>query len=191
MVAATRALLAEGVVSPTVELAADRALVSRTTAYRYFPNQHALLLAAFPELDAPSLLGEDPPSGALERLENVCRYVARQVVEHEPELRAMLRMSLEQGQGSKEAIPLRGGRVLRWVEDALAPVRGRFSTAELRRLALAIRATVGIEAFVWLTDVGRVSATQASSLMCSSAQAILRCALLDAGIDDEGRKLRQ
>jgi AcrR family transcriptional regulator len=190
MVEATRALLAEGVVSPTVELVADRALVSRTTAYRYFPNQHALLLATFPELDDPSLLGEDPPSGALERLEIVCRSVARQVVEHEPELRAMLRMSLELGPGSKDAIPLRGGRVIRWVGDALAPIAHRFSTSELRRLVLAIRASVGIEPLVWLTDVGGLSATQASSLMCSSAQAILRCALIDAGIDDEGRRIR-
>ena len=41
MVAATRELLAEGV-APTVEQAAERAAVSRTTAYRYFPNQRAL-----------------------------------------------------------------------------------------------------------------------------------------------------
>ena len=46
---AARALLAEGV-SPTVEQAADRAAISRTTAYRYFANQRALLTAVFPEI---------------------------------------------------------------------------------------------------------------------------------------------
>jgi AcrR family transcriptional regulator len=40
MVSATRELLAEGS-APTVEQAAQRAAVSRTTAYRYFPNQRA------------------------------------------------------------------------------------------------------------------------------------------------------
>jgi len=45
MLAATRELLAEGV-TPTVEQAAERAAISRTTAYRYFPNQRALLIAS-------------------------------------------------------------------------------------------------------------------------------------------------
>lgn len=189
MIAATRTLLAEGVANPTVEQAADRALVSRTTAYRYFPNQHALLLGAFPELDAPSLLGSDAPPGALERLDLVAKHIIGQIVDHEAEVRAMLRLSLERGAGSKAALPLRQGRAIGWVEDALAPLRTRLSKSDLRRLALAIRATVGIEALVWLTDVGGLSRTQASTLMRSSARAILRCALIDAGLDDTGEPL--
>src|SRR4030095_9674508 len=82
MIAATRTLLAEGVANPTVEQVADRALVSRTTAHRYFPNQHALLPAACPELDAPSLLGSDAPRGALERLDLVAKTIIGQIVEH-------------------------------------------------------------------------------------------------------------
>src|SRR5215212_5318440 len=57
---ATRALLAEGV-SPTVEQAADRAAISRTTAYRYFANQRALLTAVYPEIAERSLLDTDAP----------------------------------------------------------------------------------------------------------------------------------
>ena len=38
LVAAARLLLARGV-TPTVEQAAEAAVISRTTAYRYFPNQ--------------------------------------------------------------------------------------------------------------------------------------------------------
>ena len=52
MVDATRELLAEGM-APTVEQAAERAAVSRTTAYRYFPNQRALLIASYPQLTSP------------------------------------------------------------------------------------------------------------------------------------------
>src|SRR4030095_7479078 len=73
MIAATRTLLAEGAPNTTVEQRPDRALVSRTTDYPFFPNQHALLLAAFPELDAPSLLGSDAPRGALQRLDLVAK----------------------------------------------------------------------------------------------------------------------
>ncbi|HEX2086752.1 MAG TPA: helix-turn-helix domain-containing protein [Solirubrobacteraceae bacterium] len=173
MVAAARELLAEGT-SPTVEQAADRAGVSRTTAYRYFANQRALLLAAYPELDRPSMLGPDAPEDVGRRLEIVTERIGAQLLDHEPELRAMLRLSLEPGASD---LPLRQGRAIVWIEDALAPLRGRLSRTELRRLVLAIRATLGIEALVWLTDVGGLSRPEAVELMRGSARTLLRDAL--------------
>src|SRR5579875_2917133 len=83
LVTAARQLLAEGII-PTVEQAADRAEVSRTTAYRYFPNQRALLVATYPEIEASSQLGDEPPSDPLERLELATEAITRQVLEHEP-----------------------------------------------------------------------------------------------------------
>ncbi len=166
MVAATRELLAEGV-TPTVEQAAERAAISRTTAYRYFPNQRALLIASYPELDAPSLLDVDAPADPGARLELVTESIARQLLEHEPELRAMLRLSLELPPPDQDALPLRKGGSIGWIEDALAPLSGRLPAAELRRLVLAIRATLGIEALVWLTDIGGLSRDEAADLMRS------------------------
>jgi AcrR family transcriptional regulator len=183
MLAATRALLAEGVMNPTVEQVAGRAEVSRTTAYRYFANQQALLIAIYPNLDAPSLLGDAPPEDVLERVDLVTENVAQQLIDHEPELRTMLRLSLERRAGKPEALPFRQGRAIRWFEDALSPLRATMSSNEIRRLALGLRATMGIEAFVWLTDIGGVSRAQATTIMRSSVRAILRCALIDAGID--------
>ena len=60
LVAAARDLVGEGL-TPTVEDAAARADVSRTTAYRYFPNQTALLVAAHPEVATTSLLDDPAP----------------------------------------------------------------------------------------------------------------------------------
>jgi hypothetical protein len=68
------------------------------------------------------------------------------------------------------------------MEDALAPLRPRLSVVEIRRIAIAIRATMGIESLVWLTDVARVPQKEALATMRRSARAILRCALADAGI---------
>jgi AcrR family transcriptional regulator len=181
MVAATRELLAQGV-TPTVEQAAERAGISRTTAYRYFPNQRALLIASYPELDAPSLLDAQAPDDAIGRLELVTESIARQVVEHEAELRTMLRLSLETPPPDPHTLPLRRGRSIGWIENGLAPLRDHIPEAELRRLALAIRATLGIEAFVWLTDIGGLPREDAADLMRSSARAILRSALADAGV---------
>jgi hypothetical protein len=128
----------------------------------------------------PSLLDADAPADAGARLELVTESIARQVLEHEPELRAMLRLSLELPPPDKDALPLRQGRVIGWVDDALAPLKGRLPAAELRRLALAIRATLGIEALVWLTDVAGLSRDEAADLMRSSAHTLLRSALAEA-----------
>ena len=170
---ATRALLAEGV-SPTVEQAADRAAISRTTAYRYFTNQRALLTAVYPEIVERSLLDDDAPTDPGERLELVLERFTRHTLEHEPELRAQLRLSLEPRLIEPDQLPFRKGRAIGWIEDALAPLRERMSAPELRRLVLAIRATTGIEALVWLTDIAGLPREEATALMRASARALLR-----------------
>src|SRR4051794_4662730 len=174
MVAATRAFLAEGV-TPTVEQAAEGAGVSRTTAYRYFPNQRSLLVAGHPELGADSLLPDDAPDGPEERLDIVTRRMGAQLLADESALRAMLRLSLTPGAGAE--LPLRSGRAIGWIEDALAPLRGELTNDGLHRLVLAIRATMGIEAHVWLTDVGGLARDEAVELMRSSAHTLLRAEL--------------
>lgn len=178
LVKAARMLLADGV-TPTVEQAAEQADIARTTAYRYFPNQRVLLLATYPDLDASSLLGDDPPSDVAARLEMVTEALTRQIVDHEPELRASLRVSLEAGGVKGEPLPLRQGRGIRWIGDALAPLRGHMPQPELRRLVLATRAAIGIEALVWLTDIGKLSRAEAVESMRWSARALLRTALED------------
>lgn len=183
MLTATRDLIAAGV-TPTVEQAAERAAISRTTAYRYFPNQRALLLASYPELDAPSLLDDEAPADPAARLELVTQSIARQIVEHEAELRTMLRLSLESPAPGPQTLPLRQGRVIGWIEDALSPLRTRIPEPELRRLALAIRATLGIEPLVWLTDIGGLSRAEAADLMRSSARTLLQAALTQAATSD-------
>jgi len=178
MLTAARELLAQGV-TPTVEQAAERAAISRTTAYRYFPNQRVLLIAGYPQLDVASLLDDEAPADPAARLEVVTERFAQQILEHEPELRAMLRLSLESPPRRQGALPLRQGRAIGWIEDALEPLRERMAKPQFRRLVLAIRATLGIEALVWLTDIGGLSREQAVDLMRSSAHTLLRSALAD------------
>jgi AcrR family transcriptional regulator len=178
LIEATRQLLGEGL-TPTVEQAAQRAEVARTTAYRYFANQNELLIATYPELDEPSLLGVDPPSDPSARLKIVTERLTQQVVDHEPELRATLRLALGPDAPKNDEMPLRQGRGIYWIEDALTPLRGHLSETEIHRLVLAIRATIGIEALVWLTDVGGLTRSEAVTTMRWSAQALLRSALKD------------
>ena len=176
LIAAARQLLAEGV-TPTVEAAAAEAAIGRTTAYRYFPNSRALLAATFPELEMDSLIGADPPEDPLARLEIVAETMTRGIVEHEPEYRAQLRLALEGEAASGENLPLRRGRRIKWIEDALSPLEGRMPEGELRRLVYGIGATLGIEAFVWLTDMAGLSREEAAEVMRSNARELLRSGL--------------
>jgi AcrR family transcriptional regulator len=175
LVAAARGLMGTGE-TPTVEQAAGAASISRATAYRYFPNQHALLIAAFPALTEDSLLGPDPPADAAERLEIVVEAITRQCVEHETALRAMLRSSLEPGRPRRDDQPFRRGRRITWIGEALAPLAGGMDATELERLVVAIAASVGIDSLVWLTDIAGQSRAEAVATMRWSARALLRAA---------------
>jgi AcrR family transcriptional regulator len=185
LVAAARELVAHGD-TPTVEAAAEAASISRTTAYRYFPNQHALLAAAHPETVATSMLPDDPPTDVETRLDLVVGAFTRMILENEKQQRTMLRLALEAGPAERSQLPLRQGRGIRWIEEALDPLRDEFSDPERHRLALAVRSAIGIEALVWLTDIGRLSRDAATDLMRWSARALLRSALAEkrAGATD-------
>jgi AcrR family transcriptional regulator len=177
LIDAARKLVADGL-SPSVEEAAAAAGISRTTAYRYFTSQAALLAAAHPEIERTSLLPERAPDDPAARLEIVIQELTRILLRSEPQQRTMLRLSLEGGAERKDLV-LRKGRAVGWIEEALAPLRGRLSPKELRRLALAIRSAVGIEPMVWLTDVAGLPRKEAVSVMRWSASALLRAALAE------------
>jgi AcrR family transcriptional regulator len=176
LVAAARDLIAAGGSPPTVEEAAAAASISRTTAYRYFPSQRALLIAAHPEVDMVSLLppgvGDDPE----ERLMIAVRVFNKLIIDTEHQQRTMLRLSLD-GDSPARGLPLRQGRAVGWFADALAVLEPDLSKAGVRRLAVAIRSVVGIETLVWLTDVAGLSRKRANELMEWSARALLRQAL--------------
>lgn len=176
LVAAARELVAAGV-TPTIEQAATNSSVSRTTAYRYFPNQRSLLMAAHPETATGSLLPPEPPADPADRLDVVIAAFTQLIVETEPQQRTMLRLSLESDVVERASLPLRQGRAVAWIKEALAPLRDRLSDQELHLLVLAIRSAVGIEALAWLTDVARLSRKEAVDLMRWSAQALLHSAL--------------
>jgi AcrR family transcriptional regulator len=175
LIASAQKLVGEGK-SPTVEDAAEAAGISRTTAYRYFRNQAELLAAAHPEIAKTSLLPSKPPASVEERLDLVVREVVRIVIEHESQQRTMLRLSLDPAT-PRESLFLRRGRVIGWLEDALAPLRSSLSPPALKRLVLSIRTAIGIEAFVWLVDVAGLSKEEAAKTMRWTAKTLLRGAL--------------
>ena len=174
--AAARQLVVAGR-TPTVEEAAAAAGMSRPTAYRYFPNQRSLLAAAHPETATDSLLPADAPPTVQERLDVVLTEFLRIVVDTESQQRTMLRLSLERTDAERADLPLRQGRAIAWIEEALEPSGEWLSGDDRHRLAVAIRSAVGIEALVWLTDVAGLDREHATRTMRWSAQALLAAAL--------------
>ena len=99
------------------------------------------------------MLPDDPPVDPAERLRIVVREITDMTRATEPALRTMLRLSLEGDEASRRDLPLRKGRRLAWVAEALAPLAETMTPQDLDALVLEIAATCGIEVHIWLTDV--------------------------------------
>ena len=179
LLAAARELIAGGG-NPTVEDAAAVASVSRTTAYRYFGDQRSLLVAAHPEIGATTLLPDNAPTDPAERLEAVVRAFIAIILDTEAQQRTMLRLSLEPHGPDSMALPLRQGRAIGWITEALEPLLDELGAERIHGLALAIRSAIGIEALVWLTDVAGLSSQEAAESMAWSARAMLQAARLES-----------
>ncbi|CAN5735009.1 TetR/AcrR family transcriptional regulator [soil metagenome] len=179
LVAAARELIASGD-RPTVASAAAAASVSRANAYRYFPDERALLIAAHPEIAATTMLPADPPTDTGERLDAVVCNFSEMILDTESQQRTMLHLSLEPNPAKRTALPLRQGRAIPWITEALDGLDDVLSRDQLEQLVRSIRATIGIEAIVWLTDIAGLTRSDAVALTRWSAQALLRHAIADA-----------
>ena len=187
LINAARELVARGA-TPTVEEAAAAASISRATAYRYFPSQRALLAAAHPETAAPSMLPRNPPEDPEQRVALVVDAFTKLIANTEPQQRTMLRLSLDADDHERRSFPLRQGRAIGWLTEALEPARERLGEEGMHRTALAIRSATGIEALLWLTDIAGLSRREAVKLMRWTGMAICRTALAEA---DEAHRRRQ
>jgi AcrR family transcriptional regulator len=174
LVDAARELVTDGV-APTVEQAAAAAGISRTTAYRYFPNQRSLLSAAHPETALVSMLPADAPDDVEHRLDTVAATFIRMIEGTEVQQRTMLRLSLSEP-AQRGELPLRQGRAIAWFSEALAPLEEQLGPDGVRELALAIRSATGIESRVWLSDIGGLQPRDVTALQRWVAGALLRAA---------------
>lgn len=172
LIQAARQMVAEGQ-APDVAAVAERADVSRTTAYRYFANQGELLAAAHPETATVSLLPANAPTDPSARLGIVIERFVQLILNTEAQQRTMLRLSLNTTEQDRSRLPLRQGRAIAWIGEALAPLRERLDDQTVDKLVLAIRSATGIEALTWLIDVARLSRQDAAATQRWIADALL------------------
>jgi AcrR family transcriptional regulator len=173
--AAATELIERGL-SPTLEQVADAALVSRSTAYRYFSSPDAL--AAEVLLDTAirggieqvhAAAGHSPD--AAERLANVIREDHALVTSHETAFRAAL-------QAFVAPTAARHGQ-LRYLAAAVEPLRDQLKAEKLQQLIAALALCVGIESLVVTRDICHLNHAESEQLKQWAAHALLQQAIRD------------
>jgi AcrR family transcriptional regulator len=164
----------------SLEEVAEAALVSRATAYRYFPSIDALMLEATLDVATPSAdevfkgtSARDPVA----RVERVDAAFDAMMSANEAGLRMMLIQSLQRGlaeEGSQ--LPKRQNRRTPLIEAALEPSRKEFRPAELQLLARALALVIGTEGMVVFKDVLQVSDAEARKVRRWAIRALVEAA---------------
>jgi len=166
---AANQLLSEGV-RPTLADVAEKALVSRATAYRYFPNLDVMLLevpldrkVATPE----QILEYADKKDVAERAAVVHDFLHNLVADNEQQFRLFLKASMEQWLQFKTETetPLRGARRIPMLAMALKPYRKKLDEETYEKLLYALSAMVSVEPFIALTDVCQIEPGRGQEIM--------------------------
>jgi AcrR family transcriptional regulator len=164
---------------PGLEEVAAEALVSRATAYRYFPSAEALLLEASLDVaipEAAEVFRGGPPEDPVARLERVDAALHDMIRTNEAPLRIMLARSLERVVAGDGEVPARQNRRTPLIEAALEPARARFEPSALDTLAKALALVVGPEAMVVFKDVLQVDDGEARKVRRWMIRALVEAA---------------
>jgi AcrR family transcriptional regulator len=171
-------LMKRGERMPTLEEVAEEALVSRATAYRYFPGVEPLLVEASLDIAMPEphdLLGVDAPGDPAARVKRVDEAVDAMVHANEAAIRTMLVHSLQQKLGGGgEPLPARQNRRTALIEAALAG--GDFRPEARNMLEKALALVIGSESMLVFRDVLQLDDDEARAVKDWAIEALVTAA---------------
>jgi AcrR family transcriptional regulator len=167
--------------TPTVAEAAERALVSRATAYRYFPSQQSLLIEVRVDASRPPIdellaeVGDDLAA----RVDTIARALARIVLADEALYRNQIRaiQDIWFSRDGDHAVPVREGRRLAWIDQALAPNAANLSKQKLHRLRNGLAAVIGVDTILSLRDICALNPPEIEECLAWTAGAVVQAAL--------------
>lgn len=167
--------------TPTLEEVAEQALVSRATAYRYFPSIEALLVEAAVDVAMPEpeeLFGNEGSNDPVTRLQQAESAIHDIILANEPALRTMLAHSIQQGIPGNEdgKLPRRQNRRTPLIEAALKPARSEFTPGNLRTLMKALALIMGPEAVIVIKDVLQLDDADARKVKRWAIRALVEAA---------------
>ena len=176
---------------PSMPEAADRALVSLATAYRYFPTADELWQeAAMAEAQFGPLLqdtaaaveeaGQDPQA----RLEAAIRCMGWRMLDDQAPHRLMAKTALDRwfaqaDTAPEDRFPVREGRRNHVSRTVLEPLAHRLDDDDIARLIAALGIILGIDAMLALTDGVGLNTEQAKTALVDAARWLLAGALAE------------
>lgn len=140
---------------PSLEEIAEEALVSRATAYRYFPTVEALLAEAALDIASPdpAAVFDGAPDDPAERALRVNAAFDEMISANEASLRLMLASALERSVTRTDDAPLRQNRRTPMIEEALKPHRSAFRPRDYDKLVKSLALFIGTESMIVFRDV--------------------------------------
>lgn len=168
--------------NPTLAEVAERALVSRATAYRYFASPEALLSETVTDRGMQPLEqvwrpGDDPVDGIGRAAQSMQALLLGDEVSLHVMERSFMTVWLEASAGE---LPQRPGRRMTYIEPIVESLRGALTPAARRRLKQALAMVIGTEASIAVRDVAGASADEAVAAAGWAARALVRQALAEA-----------
>ncbi|MFA7637891.1 MAG: helix-turn-helix domain-containing protein [Parvibaculum sp.] len=165
--------------TPSLEEIAAEALVSRATAYRYFPNVEALLIEAPLDLALPdeeAMFRGASVADPVARMERVDKVFHEMILENETALRLMIAKTMERRAAGDDDLPTRQNRRTPMIEAALSPARTEFDPASLDRLQKALALLIGTESMIVFKDVLQLSDKEAREVKRWAIRALISAA---------------
>jgi AcrR family transcriptional regulator len=142
---------------PSVAEVAQRAGVSRATAYRYFRSRSKLVSAVIAEALGPVRRAVPQQGDAKQRLHELLDRTYSRFAEYEPHMRAALQLALEhralETAGLLEEEPFRRGQRTEILATTLQPLKKRMKPRTYQRLLKALAVVYGIEPMIILKDI--------------------------------------
>ena len=170
--------------TPSMDEVAEEAMVSRATAYRYFPTVEALLVEAplDGEVAEPqALFAGDTSSDPVERLDRAESSLHQMTYRNETRLRLMLAHALQAATTAQlGAAPVRQNRRGAIIDAALAPARSRFADDSYENLTAALALVFGTESMVVFRDVLQLSPERAREVKSWAIRALVAAAIAES-----------
>ena len=166
---------------PTLQEIADKAMVSRATAYRYFPSVEALTHDAYLDRAVLSLeKGFAPGDDPIEAIGRAAEEINRLLLNDEVGTHVIERVFMQAWLGNDpDARPPRPGRRMKFIEPILTKLREQLGTAARARLRIALTLTMGTEAVLSMRDIADASVEDAIAAGRWAAQALVKQALAE------------
>jgi len=180
LIAAASRLMKDGR-KPSLDEVAEAAMVSRATAYRYFPNIESLLVEASVDIATPDsveLFANEASNDPEVRIDRAEAAMHRMAFGNEKAIRLILAAALARADGGN--VPLRQNRRTPLIEAALAPAKARFKRASYERLKAALALVFGSESMIVLRDVLRLDEKTAREVKSWAVRALVRAALQES-----------